>query len=125
MGRRERERRARGGSARAEHHLGAASARASNRVGEASAGTEALAELEALYTLMAGHTGWIRIVPQDDGKTVFLKWKWLSRELANKYVMYVCKDYDYTMALRGLLLKVLAVERGLMKPVEDSYYGDR
>lgn len=77
---------------------------------------------QAIYRLGARVDGWIRIAPDGEAKTVFIKWKWVRGSFQNKYVMVHC---HYTQLLWGFDLleqKVEEVELGIRTPVEDRFY---
>lgn len=66
--------------------------------------------------------GWLRIVPQDDGATVYWKWKWTAGPHRNCYVMTVYPQTQSAESLRRLALKVDAVDCGKEPPVKDHYF---
>ena len=76
----------------------------------------------ALAALLTRDDGWLRVSPQDDGLTVYFKWKFTGGPHVNHYVMVV---YPYTQcaeALSRLALKVHAVDCGKQRPVKDHYF---
>lgn len=66
--------------------------------------------------------GWLRIVPQEDGATVYWKWKWTAGPYRNCYVMTVYPQAQSAESLRRLALKVDAVDSGIEPPVKDHYF---
>jgi len=66
--------------------------------------------------------GWLRVTPQDDGETVYFKWKWTAGKHVNHYVMSVYPASESAEALRVLAIKVHAVDRGEKAPVKDHYF---
>jgi hypothetical protein len=76
----------------------------------------------AFVRLLCRDEGWLRAVPHNFGEVVYFKWKWSRGRWAGNYVMWVCADYDFSAALVGLYMKVLAVEGGRDRPVKDTAY---
>lgn len=76
----------------------------------------------ALSQLTVHDNGWIRIVSHDQGRSVYLKFKWSKGPHAGGYVMWLCTDMDFTAAFRGLLQKVWAVEHDGARPTPDHPY---
>lgn len=66
--------------------------------------------------------GWLRIVPQDDGASVYWKWKWTAGPHRNCYVMTVYPHSQCAESLRRLAAKVDAVDSGKEPPVKDHYF---
>jgi hypothetical protein len=77
---------------------------------------------DALDSLLSRDDGWLRITPQNDGETVYWKWKWTAGKHINHYVMVVYPKSQSGDALLRLALKVHAVDRGEKIPVKDHYF---
>lgn len=77
---------------------------------------------EALAPFLLRTDGWLRISPQDDGATVYFKWKWTGGKHSNHYVMTVYPQSQSAEALRRLAMKVHAVDSGIQPPVKDHYF---
>lgn len=76
----------------------------------------------ALMPFLLRDDGWLRIVPQEDGATVYYKWKWTGGKHVNHYVMTVYPASECAEALRRLATKVDAVDSGVEAPVKDHYF---
>lgn len=76
----------------------------------------------ALLPFLLRDDGWLRIVPQDDGATVYFKWKWTAGKHRDHYVMTVYPQFESGEALARLAAKVHAVDRGEQPPVKDHYF---
>lgn len=76
----------------------------------------------ALMPFLLRDDGWLRIVPQEDGATVYYKWKWTAGKHVNHYVMAVYPASECAEALRRLAAKVDAVDSGVQPPVKDHYF---
>lgn len=90
----------------------------------AAEGAETVPEgvARALVPFLTRDDGWLRVSPQDDGATVYFKWKWTAGPHANHYVMTVYPYAECADALLRLALKVDAVDRGEQVPVKDHYF---
>jgi hypothetical protein len=66
--------------------------------------------------------GWLRVTPQNDGESVYWKWKYTGGKHANHYVMVVCPASQSGQALMMLAAKVDAVDCGEKAPVRDHYF---
>lgn len=95
------------------------------RGGGNATGPEAVASGEvatALLPFLLRDDGWLRIVPQEDGATVYYKWKWTGGKHVNHYVMTVYPASQCAEALRRLAAKMHAVDSGEQSPVKDHYF---
>lgn len=84
--------------------------------------TNGLDATTALDFLLTRTDGWLRITPQDDGETVYFKWKWTAGPHVNHYVMVVYPHFQCGNAFLRLALKVDSVDRGEQRPVKDHYF---
>jgi hypothetical protein len=64
--------------------------------------------------------GWLRAVPQDEGKAIFLKWKFTRGKFAGSYVMYVVTDMDIATGWIGLAEKIARTYAGTHTPTPDT-----
>lgn len=76
----------------------------------------------ALIPFLLRDDGYLRLIPQEDGATVYYKWKWSGGKYVNHYVMTVYPAAESAQALRGLAAKMHAVDRGEKRPVKDHYF---
>ena len=76
----------------------------------------------ALEPFLLRDDGWLRIVPQNDGATVYFKWKWTAGPHRDHYVMTVYPQHQATEGLARLAAKVDAVDSGKQPPVRDHYF---
>lgn len=81
------------------------------------------AAADALATLYCRDDGWLRMVPQDHGKTVYWKWKFTRGRWAGHYIMWRDDEFHPSGSLVGLVAKLGAVDAGEHKPILDQYYG--
>lgn len=86
----------------------------------AEIGDKALCRL--LLPFLLRDDGWLRIIPQDDGETVYWKWKYTGGKHVNHYVMVVYSALDSADALVSLARKIHAVDSGEKSPVKDHYF---
>jgi len=75
---------------------------------------------QALFYLLLRDDGWLRAVPQENGKTIFLKWKFTNGKFAGKYVMYVITDGDLPAGFAGLFDKIARAYQGTHTPTPDT-----
>lgn len=75
-----------------------------------------------MFALAISDTGWLRLVPADEGKTVYLKWKWTVGELKNRYVMTRGRPEEVENLFLLLLEKKQAAESGQGRTSEDKWY---
>lgn len=76
---------------------------------------EALPPLSAgrpLLPFLTRDDGWLRAVPADAGRTVYLKWKWVAGHLCNRYVMVVGPMEEYEHLLDVLAQKMFLADAG-------------
>lgn len=66
--------------------------------------------------------GWLRIVPQDAGAQVYLKWKFSRGPWAGYYVMAVVETWQWDYGLALLSDKLEAVDLGVKRPTRDTAY---
>ena len=78
--------------------------------------------LEALEGLLTRDDGWLRISPQNDGRSVYFKWKFTAGKYRDTYVMTVYPYHQCTEGLARLASKIDAVYRGEQTPVKDHYF---
>lgn len=72
--------------------------------------------------LLLRDDGWLRIVPDTDGKTVWWKWKITRGKWAGYYVMCVGRVDQHPEAIAVMLHKLHQVDLGQARPSKDSYY---
>lgn len=72
--------------------------------------------------LLARDDGWLRVVPDEDGKTVWWKWKITRGKWAGFYVMCVGRQDQHAEAIAVMLHKLAKLDRGEDRPTKDSYY---
>ena len=89
---------------------------------EAAPADGAYSVARALIPFLTRDDGWLRITPQEDGATVYYKWKWTGGKHVNHYVMTVYPAAESAEALRRLAIKVDAVDSGVQAPVKDHYF---
>jgi hypothetical protein len=78
-----------------------------------------------LLLLVSRDDGWLRIVPERDSSTVYLKWKFTRGQHTGKYVMAVVQQWTLGYGLRLLVEKLEAVDEGHFKPTLDTPYNSR
>lgn len=83
------------------------------------------AAFDALCYLYGLDLGWVRIAPQDHGKVVYYKYKFVRGRWKAHYVMYRDDSSDPVEAFCRLASKVTAVLAGEARPALDSYYEDQ
>lgn len=66
--------------------------------------------------------GWLRIVPDEDGKTVWWKWKITRGKWQGHYVMCVGRQDQHSESIAVILHKLSKVDSGELRPTKDSYY---
>lgn len=77
----------------------------------------------AFATIAGRGDGWLRITFEDNGKTVFAKYKFTSGPFAGYYTMYVGTYYPaITELLCGLLDKLHDADCGQLVPTLDRYH---
>jgi hypothetical protein len=77
---------------------------------------------EAAAQLLSYTDGWLRLTPDTEHKTLFLKFKWRRGAWAGHYVMSVVQPHELGMGLDLLLSKVVDVYAGTRKPTKDTPY---
>jgi len=75
-----------------------------------------------LHTLLCRTDGWLRVVPDGDGKLVWWKWKFTAGKHAGCYAMVRGEQDQHTESLRVLARKLRAIDEGSSRPTRDSYY---
>lgn len=84
---------------------------------------EALNTLPVLLaSVLQRDDGWLRIVPDGDGKVIWWKWKFIHGKHAGHYVMVRGEQAQNVESLRVLARKLAQVDRGESRPTRDSYY---
>ncbi len=90
---------------------------------------EQAAELEqraaagpALSDLLMRDDGWLRAIPDGEGKTAYLKWKFTRGQFAGSYVMVVVQPWNWPDGFRMLETKILNCYAGIRKPTKDRDY---
>jgi len=78
----------------------------------------------ALSYLLLRDDGWLRAIPGEDGKMLYLKWKYTRGPHAGHYVMSRVNIGDWPWGMRLLFGKVVAVESGGLRPSKDTPYTD-
>lgn len=68
--------------------------------------------------------GYLRVIPDGAGKSVYWKWKYTRGQWAGHYVMSVVSWYDPALALLLLRQKIDQVEVGLKRPAKDIPHQD-
>lgn len=76
----------------------------------------------ALMALLSDDTGWLRAVPADGGDTIYLKWKWTSGKLSNRYVMAVGEVQEMGHLFMVLLAKKFDAEVGTGRTTPDKWH---
>lgn len=85
--------------------------------------TAAGAAIEKATALMSRPDGWLRINPDEDGKIVWVKWKFTSGRWANHYVLYKGENYpSFADLLVGIHYKLVNVDMGQLRPSKDQYF---
>lgn len=83
---------------------------------------------EALHShicaLSTRDDGYLRVIPDGAGKSVYWKWKYTRGQWAGHYLMSVVSWYDPALALLLLRQKIDQVEVGLKKPAKDVPHQD-
>lgn len=77
---------------------------------------------EALTELLSYTDGWLRLTPDMEHKTLFLKFKFRRGTWQGYYVMSVVEPHLLGLGLDLLLGKVIAVHAGAVKPTKDTPY---
>lgn len=72
--------------------------------------------------LLQRDDGWLRIVPDSDGKTVWWKWKFTRGKWSGFYVMAVGRQDQHAEAIAVMLHKLGKVDDGEDRPIQDRYY---
>lgn len=75
-----------------------------------------------MATLLDRRDGWLRVVPDGDGKVVWWKWKFTTGPFAGHYAMVRGEQDQHTEAMQVLARKLRAIDHGTSKPTRDSYY---
>jgi len=66
--------------------------------------------------------GWLRVVPDGDGKTVWWKWKFTRGRWSGYYVMAVGRVDQHAEAIAVMLHKLDKVDTGQDRPIQDRYF---
>lgn len=75
-----------------------------------------------LGTLLNRDDGWLRIVPDSNGKVVWWKWKFTAGKWSGRYVMVRAEQDQHTDAMHILCKKLRMVDTANLIPTRDSYY---
>lgn len=75
-----------------------------------------------LATILDRRDGWLRIVPDGDGKVCWFKWKFTTGPWAGFYAMVRGERDQHGESLRVLARKLNDIDGGFSKPTRDSYY---
>jgi hypothetical protein len=77
---------------------------------------------QTLTCLLSYSEGWLRLTPDTEHKTLFLKFKWRRGTYSGHYVMSVVPPHELAYGLSLLLDKVRDTYAGLRKPTKDTPY---
>lgn len=77
---------------------------------------------QALCELLMRDDGWLRAIPDGEGNTAYLKWKFTRGQFSGSYVMVVVRPWEHTMGFTLLLDKIRDCYEGLRKPTRDRDY---
>ncbi len=66
--------------------------------------------------------GWLRAIPSEDGKQLFLKWKFTRGPWEQHYAMSVVPVWQWDLGIGYLLDKLEAIDLGIRKPTKDTWY---
>lgn len=77
-----------------------------------------------LCALSTRDDGYLRVIPDGAGKSVYWKWKFTRGQWIGHYVMSVVSWYDPALALLLLRQKIDAVEVGTKRPAKDTPHTD-
>jgi hypothetical protein len=78
----------------------------------------------AFQEIISRGDGWLRVTSDENGKTVFMKYKFTSGPHEGHYVMFVgVPGAGLSDLLEGLLWKVRDADRGTLRPTMDTIYG--
>lgn len=72
--------------------------------------------------LLVRDDGWLRVVPDEDGKAVWWKWKFTRGPWAGFYVMCLGRVDQHPESIAVLLHKLGNVDAGKDKPIRDRFY---
>lgn len=75
-----------------------------------------------LHELLIRDDGWLRVVPDGDGKVVWWKWKFVRGNHAGCYCMVRGFAHQHEEAMLILCKKLAYVDAGYERPTRDSYY---
>jgi hypothetical protein len=78
--------------------------------------------VRALSNLLVRDDGWIRAIPDGEGKSAYLKWKFTRGTFAGHYVMVVVDPWDWEDGFRMLEAKIRNCYAGNRKPTRDRAY---
>lgn len=78
--------------------------------------------LFALGVLVDRADGWLRVVPERDGNSVFIKWKFTHGLWDGHYVLAVTTRFSIAAGFATLLEKLEDVDRGRRRPTKDHYH---
>lgn len=76
----------------------------------------------ALCELLMRDDGWLRAIPDGEGKTAYLKWKFSRGRFAGHYVMVVIHPVDYRVGFTMLWDKIEDCYTGHRRPTKDRDY---
>jgi hypothetical protein len=78
--------------------------------------------IAALSYLCLRTDGWLRVVPDESGKTLFIKWKFTRGRWGGRYIMAVVMPWAWDHGFALLQSKLIEVDEGKRVPVQDSFY---
>lgn len=78
---------------------------------------------EAFLEVFARSDGWLRIVPQNEGKQVYWKYKFSRGPHAGGYVMWLDVENSWQRSVMGIAWKLRQVDSGALRPTPDTPYG--
>lgn len=76
----------------------------------------------SLLGLLADGSGYLRLIPDSDGTSLHLKFKFTRGPWQGRYIYYRSTMDDVHEGLRGLLDKLEQVHEGIRTPVPDKVY---
>lgn len=79
---------------------------------------------QALFHLSHRDDGWLRVVPDEDNQTLWLKWKFTRGRWEKHYVMAKVQLERIEEGLQLLVHKLHMIDLGDKKPSVDRLYGE-
>jgi hypothetical protein len=89
---------------------------------EAATDGKTVLAVQALSNLLLRDDGWLRAIPDGEGKTAYLKWKFTRGQFAGTYVMVVVQPWNWEVGFRMLQGKIDNCYAGSRKPTPDRSY---